>query len=75
MPLPKILVNICNTQRIPVHLKKKINPDKTAVENLTNFFQCVAPIVFGMISETTKIKMVIIADTIPTILIPQTSNL
>lgn len=59
-----------NIHKIPVHFKGNINTNKAFEVKFANCFQYVAPIVFGIISETTKINIVIIAETTPTILKP-----
>ena len=69
------LVVRVNNHKIPVYLRGNMMIWREMAVNRPNFFQYVAPMVFGMISETTRIRKVMMAETIPTMLTPKMSIL
>ena len=60
------LVNACNIHKTPVYLNKGIIDERTIVVNLAKLAQYFAPMVFGIISENSKIIIVMTVETIPT---------
>ena len=59
-------MNACSIHNTPVYLKIGIIDERKIVVNFAKLFQYFAPIVFGIISEKSKIIIVITVDTNPT---------
>ena len=55
---PIDLVNACNIHKTPVYLNTGIIEERIMVVNLAKLAQYFAPIVFGIISEKNRIKIV-----------------
>ena len=60
------LVKNCNKNKTPVYLNKGMIALKKIEVNLTSLCQYVAPKVLGIISETSKMSIVMMPETIPT---------
>ena len=63
---PIDLVNACRIHNTPEYLKIGIIDERKIVVNFAKLFQYFAPIVLGMISEKSKIIIVITVETNPT---------
>ena len=63
--LPAILLKNFNNHNTPVNLKIGIIDIKVTVVILASLSQYLAPIVFGIISDKIRTKIVIIVETIP----------